>query len=122
MENTKKRGEAGEDIAAHYLQRQAYVIAERNWRAGRAEIDIIARQGEALIFVEVKTRSSIRFGSPETFVTERKERLIAQAAQAYMEAVQHDWEIRFDIIAIVIHPDGSHELQHFEDAFFPGLH
>ena len=122
MKNTRRKGEIGETVAAHYLQTHGYVIAERNWRSGRAEIDIIARLKDALVLVEVKTRSSSHFGSPETFVTARKERLIAQAAQAYMEAVQHDWEIRFDIIAIVLQPDGSHDLQHFEDAFFPGHH
>ena len=122
MTSTTEIGREGEDRAVRYLEEEGYEILCRNYRFRKAEIDIIARLGEALIFVEVKTRGSSRFGSPETFVTARKERLIAQAAQAYMEAVQHDWEIRFDIIAILLLPDGSHDLQHFEDAFFPGHH
>lgn len=116
-------GQRGEAIAQNYLEEQGLVIAERNWRWKRAEIDVIAWDGEALVFVEVKTRTSDQFGRPETFVDRKKEDLLAAAAAAYMASVGHEWEIRFDVIAILLDPfSEAFQLEHFRDAFFPGLH
>jgi putative endonuclease len=114
-------GELGERLAANFLQAAGYTIVERNWRVNRAEIDIIARTGDTLIFVEVKTRSSKQFGPPELFVTRRKMRLLAGAAAAYMQAVGHEWALRFDVVTVVMGQGRAPEVTHFEDAFFPGL-
>ncbi len=112
-------GVKGEKIAQSYLKNNNYLILETNWRHGRAEIDIICKKEDILVFVEVKTRTSDYFGKPEEFVTKKKERLMFHAANEYMELVNHLWEIRFDIISILIDNSGNVDLNHFEDAFFP---
>jgi len=96
-------------------------LITRNWRYKRAEVDIIAKENGILVFIEVKTRESIAFGPVESMVSRRKQRLLIDAAMAYMRSINYDWEIRFDIIAIHGVPDKSHEIVHFRDAFFPGL-
>lgn len=108
----------GEDIAAEYLLSQNFMILARNWRFKRSELDIIAQEHDALVFVEVKTRNSSNFGQPESFITARKELFMQEAASAYMEQQQYNWEIRFDVIGIVLNPDGTHELNHYRDVFF----
>lgn len=113
-------GKKGEALAKSFLEKKGYKILELNWRFSRAEVDIIAMQEEVLVFVEVKTRSYDYYGTPDAFVTEKKETLLADAAAAYMEEIDHDWEIRFDIIAILLHSPNNISIEHFEDAFFPG--
>lgn len=114
-------GKLGEQLAANFLYANGYTILERNWRVNRAEIDIIANKNDTLVFVEVKSRSNTHFGPPEVFVTKRKKRLLASAASAYMKASGHEWAIRFDIITVVMTLGQSPVMEHFEDAFFPGL-
>lgn len=114
-------GKIGEDLAVTHLLSQDYTILERNWRFSRAEIDIIAKKENIVVFVEVKTRSSDFFGKPEEFLTARQENMISDAASRYLEKIQHDWEFRFDIISILVNKNKPPELKHFEDAFFPGL-
>ncbi|RMF28311.1 MAG: YraN family protein [Bacteroidetes bacterium] len=114
-------GRKGEELAQAYLRRKGWTILETNWRYQRAEVDIIAKDGPVLVFVEVKTRSSAAFGQPEEFITPYKEQLLTDAAHAYMEHIGHEWEIRFDFVSILLHPDGRYRLRHFPDAFFPGL-
>ena len=112
-------GTIGEKIACEYLVQNAFIILENNWRYKKAEIDIIAKQDDILVFVEVKTRSSTFFGKPEEAITEKKEALIIDAAQRYMESINHHWEIRFDIISIILDKNyQSLEINHFKDAFF----
>ena len=117
---TKKQdlGRKGEDFATDYLEKQGYVIQERNWRYSKAEIDIICKKEDVLIFVEVKTKSYDYYGKPEESVTPFKERLIIDAANRYMEITGHDWEIRFDIIALLTDKEKEFSLEHFKDAFF----
>jgi len=114
-------GDKGEVLATQYLQQQGYKILETNWRYSRAEVDVIAMDGPVLVFIEVKTRTSDAFGRPEEFITPRKERLLTDAAHAYIDAINHDWEVRFDFISIIYRSDSDYELEHFRDAFFPGL-
>lgn len=111
-------GRKGEDFACNYLRKNGFTILERNWRFSKAEIDIIAKANEVLVFVEVKTKSYTFYGKPEESVTEKKQALIIDAANQYMESIGHEWEIRFDIIGLILKKDGSFELEHFEDAFF----
>ncbi|MEL6923606.1 MAG: YraN family protein [Bacteroidota bacterium] len=113
-------GKRGERLAAHHLQRKKYQILERNWRFSRAEIDLIVRDGPVLVFVEVKTRSDDYMGKPQDFVSHHKQELLADAATVYMEQIGHEWEIRFDVVAILIRKGQPVEIEHFEDAFFPG--
>ncbi len=113
-------GEKGEAIAVRFLQKKGLSILETNWRYKKAEIDIIAKNEEEniLILVEVKTRSSNYFGEPEEFVTVKKEKMMADAAVVYAESIGHDWEIRFDVMGIILGKE-SIEINHLEDAFFP---
>lgn len=113
-------GQAGEAAAAAYLEEKGWRIAERNWRAGRGELDIIAWAHDSLlVFVEVKTRSSDGFGGPEDAVNAKKQDLLARTAGLYMEHIGYDWEIRFDIVAVFVKGSTVQEIRHVEDAFFP---
>lgn len=114
-------GKRGEELAIQLLKDQGCTILETNWRYRRAELDIIAMDGPVMIFVEVKTRSNDKFGRPEEFISTKKEAFMADAASAYMEKSGHDWEIRFDFITVIIQSDQHFEIEHFKDAFFPGL-
>ncbi len=121
MATAQAIGRVGEEIATRYLQKAGFDILERNWRLGKAEIDIIARDQQALVFVEVKTRSNDRVGPPEAFLSPRQAQLIAAAAAAYMERINYDWELRFDVISIILDDRDEHRIKHLKDAFFPGF-
>jgi putative endonuclease len=121
MSDKKKKGKLAEDLAVNYLQSCGYTILERNWRFSRAEIDIIAMDGKVLVITEVKSRSYTGFGHPEESISKYKENLIIDAAGRYMEKIQHDWEVRFDIISIVFDKMDGYEIKHYKDAFFPGF-
>ena len=110
-------GKHGEYLARLFLLKKGYDILETNWTVGKAEVDIIARKRDVVIFVEVKTRQNSVFGYPEEGVTAKKEKLMMEAAVFYTREIGHEAEIRFDIIAITIEPDM--EIRHFRDAFFP---
>ena len=114
-------GNLGENLAVAYLEKENFLILHRNWRFSRAEIDIVAKEDDVLIFVEVKTRTNISFGKPESFVTAKKENFMFEAANVYMEKFNHDWEIRFDIISITFDKQMIPDIKHIKDAFFPGL-
>lgn len=119
MRQKHQTGKRGEQLALSFLQKKGFSILETNWRFSRAEVDIIAKEGEVLVFVEVKTRTGRQFSPPEASVTKRKRELLIEAAGAYMEEIGHDWEIRFDIVTILLWSDLQYEITHFEDAFFP---
>lgn len=114
-------GKKGEEIAVQFLIDKGYKVLETNWRHRRAELDIIAKDGEVLVFIEVKTRSSQYWGQPELAVTPKKERLMVDASGVYMEQIDHQWEVRFDIISVIVINEGQSEVTHFKDAFFPGI-
>ncbi|MEM9548518.1 MAG: YraN family protein [Bacteroidota bacterium] len=113
-------GKKGEEIALEFIRKKGYIILEKNWRHRKAEIDIIAKLKDVLIFIEVKTRSSDYYGRPETFVDAKKQQLISDTASVYMEKIGHDWEVRFDIISVLFHNEAYQSVEHFQDAFFPG--
>ncbi len=114
------KGIDGESLAATFLEKKGWRIAARNWRGGRGEIDIIAwADDNLLVFVEVKTRSSDSFGGPERAITARKRKKLAHTAGLYMESIGYEWEIRFDVVALVLRQGKLIDLRHVEDAFFP---
>ena len=76
MAEHNKKGEQGEQIAQNYLTDLGYIILERNWRFQKAEVDIIAKEGDFLVFVEVKCRSTDTFGEPQTFISEKKQSIL----------------------------------------------
>lgn len=110
----------GESLVASYLQEKGYTILDRNWRSGHKELDLVARKDSTLVVVEVKTRSSDNFGSPQDAVDERKIRRLVMAADAYVRLNALDLEVRFDIVT-VIDDDGRVRMEHIEDAFFPPI-
>ncbi len=112
-------GKTGEDLAVQFLEDKGLRILHRNWRYRRAEVDIVAMDGKTLVLAEVKTRSSDFFGKPEEFVSTKKQRFLAEAASHYMETFGHEWELRFDVVSVLVHPNGVCRVEHFEDAFFP---
>ncbi len=121
--DSREIGALGEKIAAEYLTGLGYVIRERNFRSREGEIDIIAEKDDFLVFVEVRTRRSLSFGTPEESVTaKKKERLIA-LTQAYMEDrddLPSSW--RIDVMALELGPKGQiSRLELIENAIGPGL-
>jgi putative endonuclease len=113
-------GKIGEDFAVQYLTDKGYEILERNWRYIHKEIDIIAKDGEELVIVEVKARQSDDYGEPDLAVTKRKQRMLIDAANAYIFKQQLDISTRFDIVSIIF-KDGEPVIEHIEDAFLPNF-
>lgn len=117
MSVQQRLGQDGEDFAASHLVENGYEILERNYRFGKAEIDIIARKGGVLAVVEVKTRSSLAFGKPEDFLKPAQIKNLVKVVNHYVQGLDEDLEVRFDIVAL--HKKGTqYSLQHFEDAFY----
>lgn len=112
-------GRWGEDAAAEFLVRQGYGIAERNWRTGPYEVDIIARKGNVVAFVEVKTRAAAA-ADPIGAVDARKRARMTHVAEAYMRQFDAPMEYRFDIVAVT-GSEAAHEVEHLPDAFVPSL-
>ena len=118
MAEHNELGELGEQMAVDYLLQKGYSIIERNWRYGKAEVDIIAQKNkETLVIVEVKTRSNSFIGNPEEFVNDKKIKLLVEAANEYVISHDLDVEVRFDIMAIVKNQKYQ-EIKHIEDAFY----
>lgn len=113
-------GKKGETIAIEHLRKESFDIVAVNWRYRHFEIDIIAKENNQLVIVEVKSRHSKVFGEPEMAVDKKKQRFLAQAANEYIYQTNYTGETRFDIIGILFSPDG-HQITHIRDAFFPGL-
>ncbi len=113
--NTTTHGQTGEAQAAAFLQAKGWCIVERNFSAPGGEIDLIAKDGTTLIFVEVKARSYKAFGGPLGAVTPAKQKRIAQTAALYLKAKSVKFDsIRFDVVCVL--PD---KVEHVVNAFFP---
>lgn len=93
-------GATAEELACKHLRQAGYRIVARNWRTRLGEIDIVARDGDVLAFVEVKARSSSGFGGPEGAVGPRKRRRIVAAAKAFLASTDCDLASRFDVVAV----------------------
>lgn len=118
MAEHNELGKKGEEVALGFLKDAGYKILEVSWSFKHKEIDIIALDGDILVFVEVKTRSESYWGNPEDFVTRKKQRFLIQAAEAYIESSDYDAWSRFDVIAVTI-IKGSIEINHITEAFYP---
>ncbi len=113
-------GTMGENLAASYLAKKGYEILERNWRFGSDEIDIIAKDKDTIVIVEVKTRRTTFFGEPEEFVTKTKQKFLIRATNNYAEKYNIDNEFRFDIVSVLFNSN-TKQINHIEDAFAPGI-
>jgi len=118
MAKHNELGKKGEELAAQYLIEKGYEILERNWRNIHKEIDIIAKDGETLVIVEVKTRQSDEHGEPDLAVTRQKQTRLIYAANVYIFRNKLDISTRFDIVSIVFN-NGNPIIDHIEDAFLP---
>ena len=107
-------GKMGEDLAASFLEEKGFEIVKRNYRHKRSEIDLIVKKDNWLIFVEVKTRSSSRFGEPEDFVDAFKANQMMLAAEEYIFSTDWKGHIRFDIVSVKV--GNPPEIRIFEDA------
>ena len=116
MSKAHDLGQKGEHIAADFLAKKNHTILEKNWRWKKAEIDLITQDQNELVFVEVKTRSSQIFGQPKEFISPRKEELMKDAAETYINLKKIELEIRFDVISI-IHRNCSTKIEHIQNAF-----
>lgn len=106
-------GKKGEEDAINYLKNKNFIILEKNYRYRRAEIDIIARKENNLHCIEVKTRSRIDYGNPESFVSKAKIKLLIEAINQYVENNMLDVHIQFDIISVY-----KENIEHIENAFY----
>jgi putative endonuclease len=111
-------GRHGESLVASYLQGLGYTIIDRNYRKRFGEIDLIGEEKDTLVFIEVKTRTSLRFGSPLEAVDQRKQRRMSRAALDYI--LKHkldDRAARFDVVAVLMRPGEKPRIEHIRNAF-----
>ena len=119
MEDTRKvLGARGEDLAVKYLKKKGYKVIERNYRCQWGEIDLVARQGDTLVFVEIKSRSSHGFGLPQEAVDRFKQDKLIEVARAYLaeRRLTEDITMRFDVVAVQLTSSGP-DIELIQDAF-----
>ena len=120
LSDNRSVGSLGEEIAANFLTARGYRILERNFRCKGGEVDIIARDpvDKSLLFIEVKARRGLTYGVPQLAVTPFKQRQISKAALTWLSKNRlHDTNARFDVIAILLHTDAAHNIEHIKNAF-----
>jgi putative endonuclease len=110
-------GAEGERLAVGFLRKLGYEIIRRNFRTRFGEVDIIARDGDEVVFVEVRSRSRGDWELLEQSVTLRKQQRISRAAAAFARRTRAARPLRFDVIAVKLCPDGEPEFRHYKDAF-----
>ena len=123
MAKHNELGKWGEDFAADYLQKQGYVIRDRDWHCGKRDIDLVALAADmaTIVFVEVKTRTSNDVAEPADAVNRQKIRNLGIAANNYIKQFNVVEQVRFDVVTIVGTCRESAKLEHIEDAFNPLL-
>lgn len=116
--NKRKTGNYGEDLACKFLEERGFKIVERNYFYGHGEIDIITKDGDELVFVEVKYRTNDEYGPPELSISKGKQRLVRRTAEAYLfENGIKDQKCRIDLIAILHLKDEKPKINHIINAF-----
>ena len=116
-------GKRGEELAVELLKSKGLQILETNWHMGHLEVDIIAANKKEIIFVEVKTRTSMIGGAPEEAVDYMKKQRIVAAANAYKKHMHDSRNIRFDVVGIVLNrANEAEQINHYEYAFQPPGH
>ena len=121
MADSIERGIAGEEYAARALEKSKYRIIERNYRTRVGEIDIVARDGACLVFVEVRARGSVEFGLPQEPVVARERKKLCNAAKWYLQRNRIDDAVcRFDVVAVIMKDDCQEpSVEIIKDAFRP---
>lgn len=106
LNKRQKFGEKGEEIAVRHLKKEGYKIIETNYRNKLGEIDIVAKDKDTIVFAEVKTRRSVRFGSPKQAITIQKQKKISMVALCYLKATgQTAARARFDVVGVISNQD-----------------
>jgi putative endonuclease len=109
-------GKRGEDIALRFFRKKGYRVVERNYRTPFGEIDLIARDGDILVFIEVKTRADIAYGRPFEAVDRRKREKMRKVALSFMKRFPAEVPARFDVLSIDMEA-GREKIEHIPDAF-----
>lgn len=118
MGNNKIFGAFGESLAADWLAENGYRVLDRNFSCKAGEVDIIAMQGDTVVFIEVKTRSSDRFGLPSEAVSVAKQRKLVKTALYYLQKKRLlDYMCRFDVMEIIADEENNSRINLIEDAF-----
>lgn len=118
MYNTRFIGKKSEDLAEAFLRKHGCIILAKNFRCKFGEIDIIARQGQETVFVEVKSRSNSNYGFPQESVTKAKQDKIRKVALYYLKVNSlMDRNCRFDVVCIYLSPEGREKIEWIKDAF-----
>ena len=111
-------GRAGEQVAVEHLVARGLVVLARNWRRREGELDVVATDGRSLVVCEVKTRSGVGYGLPVEAVTRVKAARIRRLAQQWLAESRARWvEVRFDVVAVLLVPGQSPQVEHYEGAF-----
>lgn len=110
-------GGKGEVLAAEFLKKRGYTIVAYNYKTRVGEIDIIAKDGETIVFVEVKTRSDTLFAAPYESINALKIQKIKNAASLFLQKQKREFPARFDVISITLPKNGKTEIHHIRDAF-----
>lgn len=114
----KPVGDRGERMAAEHLEAAGWSILARNFRVGHREIDLVARRGEVVAFVEVKTRAGLGYGHPLEAITARKRREIQQVAAVWLERHGKPGDVyRYDAVAVLLLAGAEPGIEHVEDAW-----
>lgn len=117
MSHNQELGKKGEALALEMLLEKGYRLLAQNWKSHPHEIDLLMTDREYLVVVEVKTRLNAFFGEPQDFVSRAQQKSLIRAANAYVELINWQGPIRFDIVAIVFEPELKKV--HFKEAFYP---
>ncbi|MFG1780926.1 YraN family protein [Rhodococcus oryzae] len=118
MARNLELGAWGEELAAGHLAKEGLTILARNWRCRYGELDLIARDGDAVVFVEVKTRSGRGYGTPAEAVTFAKQGRIRRLAGLWLAEQPHGWRhVRFDVVAVVVESGRDPVLEHLRAVF-----
>lgn len=111
-------GRAGESLAAEYLDQNGLTVLERNWSCAHGELDVVATDGERVVFCEVKTRSGVDYGGPVEAVTADKCRRIRRLARTWLQERQLvGCEVRFDVVSVLWPPGGQVRIEHLQEVF-----
>jgi putative endonuclease len=118
MSRAHELGRKGEEIAVKHLKSIGYNILDLNWFSNHLELDIVAKDGEELVIVEVKARGSDSYEHPSEAVSNKKIRFLVNAAEAYIREKDINLNTRFDVVSIIFYGRTT-ELEHFVNAFYP---
>ena len=119
--NKWNKGRNAEQLAAAYLRARGYRIWKSNWRSGKKELDLVAIHRGELVVVEVKSRSGNQVNLPSEVVDHKKQRNMILAADAFIRFHNSRMPTRFDVIAVIYNAGGGVEIEHIENAFYPGV-